>query len=158
MRVLAIAALGAAFVQPAFAADCPIGQARYEQPGTLWQLQFEPVGQDAASNQTHAFAIAVPGTDKVLRGAVHQPNGYSQSLGSLTLGCAEEAADPGACTYWEGVVYVGGAGGIGVLDIDPEAPAPQQVLLPQLGAALWYSDLRQQDMPLDVFTFGGCGA
>lgn len=146
---------------PALAAECPVERATYGQPGTDWQLRFQPIERDAAANKTASFTIPVPGTDKMFNGGVYQPNGFSSSWGSLTLTCEANYSDPD-CTFWEGLVYANGPDGIVTFPIEREAQAPDQVLLPGLASNIWYSMLRNETFlasdkdPIDVFTFAHC--
>lgn len=160
LRVVFAAAIASA-TTAATAADCQLGKAIYTQPGTRWELHFIPVPEGSAANMTGAFSIAVPDTDKVLLGGVYQPNGYSSSLGIMGLDCPEDpGADQTDCTFWQGIVYGGGANGIIVLPASEQDAAPDQILFPQFAANVWYSPLREnfieEAMPLDVFTYSGC--
>ncbi len=161
MLKLLLAAAFAALPVGAIAAECTAANAVYTQPGTKWELRFNPVPPHSAANMTGAFSIAVPGTDKVLLGEVYQPNGYSSSLGIISLDCPEDPdADQTGCSFWDGIVYGNGADGIIVFPGSEDEAAPQQVLFPQFAANVWYSTLRQhfieEAMPLDVFTYSGC--
>lgn len=161
MLKLIIATSIAALPVGAIAAECTAANAIYTQPDTKWELRFNPVPQGEAANMTGAFSIAVPGTDKVLLGGVYQPNGYSSSLGIMSLDCPEDPdADQTECNFWQGIVYGNSADGIIVFPGGEDEAAPQQVLFPQFAANVWYSTLREhfieEAMPLDVFTLSGC--
>lgn len=161
MLKLILAATIAAAPMGAIAAECQLAKAIYTQPDTKWELRFNPVPPHSTANMTGAFSIAVPGTDKVLMGEVYQPNGYSSSLGLISLDCPEDPnADQTECKFWDGTMYANTSGGIIVFPGSEEESAPDQVLLPQFAANVWYSMLREhfieEAMPLDVFTYSGC--
>ena len=68
--------------------------------------------------------------------------------------------DYAGCTIWEGVLYAGGADGITVLPEAPDAPAPAQILLPDLARTfnygVWDVGFVPGEIPDDVFELTGC--
>lgn len=143
----------------AAAEDCPLMNGVYAQPGTPWVLRFDPVPDDAASNQVNAFNIAIPGTDRVLVGSVYVPNGFSPNYGIMNVACGfGEPETQKPCDLWEGTVYAGVPDGIATLPKEDQ-PAPRQVLFPGFGSQIWYSNYRDamlDNAALDVFTFSSC--
>lgn len=163
MRLLMAVTMTLALGGQAMAANCPLHETLYRQPGNEWVLKFFPVPRDGAANQISAFEIYSPGDPAtVLEGAIHIPNGFGQPLGSITLDCEAETE----CTpFWEGTVYALVDGGIAEFPWDPDLPrdaqvAPEQVLLPQFASNVWYSLLRESYFAdagiLDTFTFLRC--
>jgi hypothetical protein len=122
------------------------------------------VTRDDALNQRSAFTIAVPGTDKVIRGGVYMPNGFTTALGMMTIDCPDPDAQltddsPPGCDLWRGTVYGDGPQGIGELEDETSVP-PLQILFPSFASTLWYSAYMVVDfrdiVPRDAFTFAGC--
>jgi len=161
MRRLGAVLAAAVFVAPAWGAECPLVDARYDQPGSDWIIEFHAVPAEAMVNQTAAFTMTLPKSGVVLRGDVWQPNGYAQSWAALEGPCnpKDEAKKAQSCRLWEAVVYTEMVNGISVLTSNDRSPAPLQILLPQLTSAMWYSSYRREFNdadPGDVFTFAGC--
>jgi hypothetical protein len=157
---LTTCALSAMLVLPAVAQDCPMGESIYGQEETGWALVFLPVPEEYAGGPfTNAFALWVPDSPLSLTGTVNWTNGFAQPWGEIYLEC-EEGADPASCRVWEGSVYEVRDGTVSYIAA-ADRPAPEQILLPDLGGSLWYSNLRYvhtiEDMPWDVFTFRECG-
>jgi hypothetical protein len=145
---------------PAYAADCKLGESIYGQEESGWVLVFLPVPEDRAGGSfTNSFALWVPDSPLSLEGTINWTNGFTQPWGEVFLKC-EEGAEPESCRVWEGAVYEVRGGVINHVASEDD-PAPEQVFLPDLGASLWYSNLRQihgiENMPWDVFTFRECG-
>ncbi len=163
MRLLIALMTATALIAPAWGQECPLIDAYYGQPGSDWTIRFHDIPPHALSNQTAAFTLTMPKSDVVLRGDVWLPNGYTQTWGALEGACepktkSGETPTP-QCRLWEGVVYSTTANGIRVLSSNDEAPAPEQILLPQLASAIWYSSYRPEFIdadPIDVFTLAGC--
>lgn len=163
MRLVMAAATTLALAGPAVAANCPLHETLYRQPGNEWVLKFFPVPRDGAANQISAFEIHSPGDPAtVLAGTIHIPNGFGQPHGSITLECGADTECP---PFWEGTVYALIDGGIAEFPWDPDVPrdaqvAPEQLLLPQFASKVWYSLLRESYFAdegiLDTFTFFRC--
>jgi hypothetical protein len=163
MRKGAMVATLLATASPCSAADCLLRDAVYVQPETGYALQFLPVDPERhPMNASNAFAMVLPGSDEKLLGEVTWGNGESRPLGVLRYGCPEPLSDEAAeaCTHWQGVVYGFGGGELTLLPAEDQ-PAPEQILLPNLGQVLRYSqvffDLRLGEVPWDVFRFERCG-
>ena len=161
MRLLGALLVAAGLIAPALGAECALVDARYDHPGSDWIIEFQEVPVSAMVNQTAAFTMTMPKSGVVMRGDVWQPNGYAQSWGALEGPCdpKAEAKKAQTCRLWEAVVYTEMVNGIGVLASNDLAPAPLQILLPQLTSAMWYSSYRREFNdadPGDVFTFAGC--
>ena len=147
---------------PVQADDCTISNARYKQARAPWWLSFKPVPQFAAANQTAAFIIELPNSGVTLEGAVHRPNGFGAPQWSLSGPCSADSA--GTCGFIEGEntsIYGDYAEGVGFLDDARGAKAPDEVILPELAAGLWYSSYRQDEFldevePGDAFILVGC--
>jgi hypothetical protein len=144
------------------AADCTIGNARYEHDQAAWWLSFKPVPKFVAPNQTVAFIIEMPNSNVTMEGAVHRPNGFGSPLWSISGPCSETSAE--TCTFVEGdanAMYGNYGGKVGWIDDDRGAKAPDQVILPRLAMSLWYSNYREMEFEPDgnegdVFTLTGC--
>lgn len=158
-------ALSLVLVAPAVAQEdeysgCTMATAIYAQPSTDWTLRFKPVPRDSSPNQRNAFTIAVPGTKKVIEGGVYIPNGFTRALGDMQLDCTEDDSDFVGCSLWQGTVYGDGAGGLDELEPETARP-PLQILFPGFASTLWYTNFPDVQfrniVPLDVFTFRGCG-
>jgi hypothetical protein len=161
MRLLGALLAAATLVAPTWGAECALVDARYDQPGSAWTLQFHEVPDAAMVNQTAAFTMTMPKSGVELRGDIWQPNGYAQSWGALEGPCApkEDVKKAQTCRLWEAVVYTELVNGIEVLSSNDKSAAPLQILLPQLTSAIWYSSYRREFNdadPGDVFTFAGC--
>ena len=159
---LAIAALIAGAAQPVLALECLLRDAVYIQPETGYSLAFVPVDPERHPMQaSNAFALVPPGTEAKLLGDVVWGNGESRPLGALRYGCPDPASYEAerACTHWQGVIYSFGAGEVRLLPAEDQ-PAPEQILLPNLGQVLRYSqvlfDLRLGEIPWDVFRIERC--
>ncbi len=170
MKLRLAAALVLALAAGVEAAECPLDETIYRQPGNDWVLKFVPVPRDAPVNQVSAFQIMSPGDPALLmEGGIYTPNGFGRPLGVITLPCGDGAAEADENTwcepFWEGPVYALVDGGIDVFPWDPDLPrdrqvTPAQVLLPGFASSVWYSMLRDtawDDDPFgDVFTFRRC--
>lgn len=166
MKAMTIAALLAAVAGTANAAECEMEKAVYGQPGSNWVLRFTPVPRDAAVNQVAAFTVELPNSGDTLVGAVHEPNGYGSSAGSIdSPACsateAELADDPELCELWRATVYALDGDVLGQLAKDDSTPAPAQILLPDFAQAVWYSLRREaewvgEQSPGDAFVFTEC--
>ena len=162
MRLFGAMLVLAGFVGPVLGTECALVDARYTQAGSDWTVQFHPVPIDAAVNQSAAFTLTMPKSSTTMEGGVWQPNGYSSSRGAISGACdpkGQAKKTQEQCSFWEAVIYVGTVDGMAVLSMDDDTPAPAQILLPELGAALWYSSYRQEFLdaePGDVFDLAGC--
>lgn len=165
MRILLVVGLSFALVLPITAAECTLYNARYKQPDAPWWLTFTQVPQFGAPNQTAAFYIEMPNSGVVLDGGVSVPNGFGSPLWSISGPCsAEEGAD--TCSFLnEGAnpaIYGIYDGKVTFLSSERGSVAPEQVILPQLAASLWYSNYRQDEWldgdvsPGDAFELIGC--
>jgi hypothetical protein len=163
MRSMMVMGLLLALAGPAAAIECPVSHALYQQADNGWSLRFMPVPRDGAANQIAAFEIVMPGAPQtVFDGGIYIPNGFGQPHGDVRLDPEENSEEP----FWEGVVYALVDGGIAEFPWDPDKPgeeamSPQQILLPQFGASIWYSALRQSafeddKVVLDTFTLATC--
>lgn len=152
------------------AADCTIGNARYKQADAPWWLTFKRVPQFGPANQVAAFYLELPNSGIEMEGGVSVPNGFGSPLWSIKGPCtppdsAEEGAAVEMCSFLEDsqypAIYGEYDGVVRFLDIERNAPAPGQIILPQLAASLWYSSYRETEWMDDVvigdaFTLVGC--
>ena len=167
-RSISLGALLLAF--PVQAADCTLTDARYKQPDAPWWLTFKRVPQFAAPNQTAAFYLELPNSGVEMQGGVSIPNGFGSPLWSLEGPCtppelAEEGAPVEFCSFLDDsqypAIYGEYDGKVKFLDTDAGAAVPEQVILPNLAASLWYSNYRQTEWLDgadigDAFTLVGC--
>jgi hypothetical protein len=152
-----VAALGTA-TQTA-AAECVLEKASYADDRGF-EVRFSPIDPHALST-SNVFELVLP-TGKEMHGEVVWGNGESRPIGYLRHGCAPDEVDFGkleACTHWEGIVYGVTRSRVGMLPRGDE-PAPEQIILANLGQVLRYSlaftDLAFHEVPGDVFTLTGC--
>ncbi len=143
---------------PAVAADCVLGKAIYSDGGN-WKLVFDPVPAEFAGGSfTNAFHLEGPNGDLKIEGTVNWTNGASRPYGEIAVGCGpDDTAEQ--CRDWDGTVY--GVTGTKIELLPTESdPAPDQILLHDLSATMWYGSLRQihliEDVPWDVFQFESC--
>ncbi|SMQ72537.1 hypothetical protein SAMN06295905_2114 [Devosia lucknowensis] len=165
MRRHVVIVLALAVSTPAIAADCTLYNARYKQPDAPWWLTFTQVPQFAAANQTAAFYIELPNSGVRLEGGVSVPNGFGAPLWSISGPCSAEA-DAETCTFLNETsmpsIYGIYDGKVTFLGIERGSVAPDQVILPELAASLWYSSYRQDEWdaddlsPGDAFELVGC--
>lgn len=164
MRLVAALALSALSVAPATAAECTLYNARYKQPDAPWWITFTQVPQFAAANQTAAFYLELPNSGVTMQGGVHAPNGFGAPLWTIDGPCSPENTD--RCGFLEEyenpAIYGIYDGAVRFLDIERGSAAPEQIILPQLAASLWYSQYRQSEWlddelsPGDAFVLIGC--
>jgi hypothetical protein len=135
-----VAALGTA-TQTA-AAECVLEKASYADDRGF-EVRFSPIDPHALST-SNVFELVLP-TGKEMHGEVVWGNGESRPIGYLRHGCAPDEVDFGkleACTP------------------RGDEPAPEQIILANLGQVLRYSlaftDLAFHEVPGDVFTLTGC--
>ena len=149
---------------PSIAAECTLYNARYKQAQSPWYLTFTQVPQFAAPNQSAAFYIELPNSGVTLQGGVSIPNGFGAPLWSISGPCSgEESAE--TCTflpeYSNPSIYGVYDGKVQFLSSERGSVAPDQVILPELSASLWYSNFRQDEWdgdvsPGDAFELVGC--
>ena len=140
---------------PAIAADCTLATAIYRDESSGYEIRFEPRAQDHALTETNNFWLHLP-DGPILEGKIEWTSGASRPIGTVGVQCDN---DSGFCRYWEGLVYELRDGAIYTVAGEESAP-PEQILLTDLGASLFYSSLRpsydMQFTPNDAFTFAGC--
>lgn len=144
---------------PALAA-CPVELATYGEPDTQARLEFTPATEGAAV--TNAFKMLL--ADGVaLDGIVMWTEDVPRPRGMLMYKCPEgdvTGAELSACIVWEGVIYAADTEGhIGLLP-GKGSPAPDLLVLSDLGPMLRQSavyaaeDLKK--VPSDVSAQDGC--
>ena len=159
------AALGVllALATPAAAADCPLSRAIYDQAETGFTLEFRPVTPEDGLTVTNVFDMTVPGSDKRVLGDVMWGNGFARPTGNLRYNCPDTyLEDDDLCIRWRGIVYGVTGGVVSLLSEDETSPAPEQLILSNLGQRIRYSGLIEElqveisDPPWDVFRLKGC--
>lgn len=162
MRAFVAAAL--VLATPAVANDCPLAQAIYDQAETGFTLKFRPVTREDGLSTSNVFEMTVPGVDKRVLGDVMWGNGFSRPMGYLRYNCQaddEPVEEDNLCIRWKGIVYAVTDGKIELLP-EENSPAPEQLILSNLGQRIRYSGLIEElqveiaDPPWDVFRFKGC--
>jgi hypothetical protein len=162
-RTVLLAAFAAVFAATsAFAEECKQAHAIYADPAGTYELHFEPVGSEAAATSNH-FKVKVGETKLLLDGVVMQSGEPLRANGIVMNNCPTgdvTGAELQACTVWQGVIYtVDKAGRIDLLQPE-DAPAAEQILLPDFGPSLrassaWGEGKADADSS-DVFEFKGC--
>jgi len=145
----------------ASAQECTQDHAVYEDASHKYRLSFEATSE--ASAVSHLFTMEIANTDVKMDGNVQMTDVVPRSLGLLLNKCPDgdvTGADLEACTIWQGLVYaIDARGKVDNLN-SGSAPASQQILLSDFGAALHQSkiwtDKKLLEAPYDVFSFKEC--
>lgn len=166
MRYFTAAAVLAAFATPAFAqTSCRLENAIYAERENGYELHFRP-GQpwEMRSTTESVFHLAMP-DGRRLWGDISGNMGVSRDVGRLYWGCPSPTPDgPDLtdeeyenCLQWEGVVYSLNKGEPGMMPVEGD-PAPERLLLTDLGRRIRYSDVVSSpgEEPWDVFDFKRC--
>lgn len=143
---------------PAIAA-CPVELATYAGQGGTMAIEFRPTSASVTVTNSFRFLAG----ERALDGIVMWTAGAARSWGVVMDGSPEgdlTGAEISECTLWEGVVYVVDAGGkVGLLPAEGQ-PAPQTLILADLGPWLSQSEAWRAAgslaEPWDVFTLSGC--
>lgn len=164
MRIVFALAFSAALSGMPRAADCPLHSARYIQPDSPWVLTFQRIPRYGPATQIAAFALELPNAGVTLDGMVTGSMGFGSPLWFISGPCSPESAE--SCDFlMDGQsppIYGMYDGTIGFLDVEPAGVAPEQIILPQLTASLWYSMYRESEwdgdtvQPSDAFVLEGC--
>ena len=123
-------------------------------------IDFRPTGQ--AASVTNTFRMALD-NGTLLDGIVMWSDGVARPNGFLMKDCPEgdvTGEEIAACTIWQGVVYaVDDKGAVSLLPREGQ-PAPQTLILADLGPALDTlpadGDRPLSKLPFDVFALSGC--
>lgn len=159
--------LAALIAAPAAAeVACPMERAVYSDEATGFHLRFRPPAPWESVGMVVAVFEADLAGGRRLWGDVAGNMGTSRDMGRLYDGCArpgpDDAADPealAACRVWEGVVYGLEAGRIMESLPGPDQPAPQSLILADLGRQLRYAVFSSPgEEPWDQLFLTGCGA
>lgn len=148
-----------AFAGPALAA-CPVELATYGEPDAQARLEFKPNAEGATV--TNAFRLLM-GEKLVLDGVVMWTEDVPRPRGMLMYKCPDgdvTGEELAACVVWEGTIYTADkTGHVGLLP-QKGAPAPDTLILADLGASLkqsaMYAAEHLEKVPSDVFTQNGC--
>lgn len=143
---------------PAVAA-CPVELATYAGQGGTMGIEFRPTSASVTVTNSFRFLAG----ERALDGIVMWTAGAARSWGIVMDGCPEgdlTGAEISECTLWEGVVYAIDADGkVGLLPAEGH-PAPQTLILADLGPWLSQSEAWRAAgslaEPWDVFTLSGC--
>jgi hypothetical protein len=166
MRFLFAAAAFAALSPNAFAqTSCPLKNAVYAERENGYELQFRDGRSWEMRGMTESeFHLEMPDGRK-LWGEISSNMGTSRDEGRVFYGCPAPSRDEGdlsekeydACRQWEGVVYSLNAGEPGFMPYQDD-PAPERILMSDLGRQIRYSDVVSGpgDEPWDVFDFKRC--
>ncbi|MBE7732526.1 hypothetical protein [Devosia faecipullorum] len=145
------------------AEECTLHNARYKQPDAPWYLTFQRVPQIAAANQIAAFYLEMPNSGVTLNGAVHVPNGFGAPIWSISGVCGPGTSE--ICAFPDedrhSPIYGLYDGKVRFLDSEPGSNAPEQLIVPDLAASIWYSQYRNDEWfdavsPGDAFMLDGC--
>jgi hypothetical protein len=153
--------------QPALAAlDCSFDHAIYGQPDSSAELWFEPVDGAAEDSQSNAFTLRLGDFKRPLVGEVVWANENDERpVASLRLDCpaGSDTATPAVtdCPIWQGNGYAIDPDGRVWLLPDEGEPAPQTLLLADLGPAIRRGNGQfgydTAETVWDVFSLRSCG-
>ena len=158
-RLAGLMALVAATTAPALAA-CPVELAVYGDRDQAATIDFQPTLESVTV--TNRFKMVLE-NDVVLDGMVMWSQEVGRPNGMLMYQCPEgdvTGEELDACTVWQGVIYsVDGEGNVGLLPAEG-TPAPQKLILSDLGHSLRmsaaYGPHGFSKVPWDVFDLQGC--
>ncbi|MBO6724331.1 MAG: hypothetical protein JJ911_01550 [Rhizobiaceae bacterium] len=144
---------------PSAFAACPIELATYAGQGGTMAIEFRPTSASVTVTNSFRFLTG----ERALDGIVMWTAGTARSWGVVMDGCPEgdlTGNEISECTLWEGVVYAIDDGGkVGLLPGEGQ-PAPQTLILADLGPWLSQSEAWREAgslaEPWDVFTLSGC--
>lgn len=155
-----LAALLIARVSAAQAA-CPMELSVYEDEAKTAGIDFRPTGESMVV--TNSFRMNLHSgvqLDGIVMWSEETPRPYASLLYQCPEGdvTGDEIAE---CTLWEGPVYAVGADGKAGLMPAEGSPAPQALILPDLGptlrqASIFAEDADEAELPGDVFMLSGC--
>ncbi len=167
MRPLSALALVTALAATTAAAaeeTCPLEHAVYGDGELSYSLAFRPGKSWEMGGMTQAvYELTLP-DGRELWGAVAGNMGVSRDIGSLYSGCERPGPDDlplddaqiEQCRVWHNNVYAIADGDLASLPFADE-PAPESLVLADLGRALRYSVLDGPgDEPWDQFRLTGC--
>jgi len=166
MRLLSVVAALAAIAAPAFAqTSCPLENAVYAERENGYELHFRPGQPWEMRGMTESVFHLVMPDGRRLWGEIGGNMGTSRDVGRLYWGCPSPTADDpdltneayDDCRQWEGVVYSLNKGEPGLMPFEHD-PAPERLLLADLGRKIRYSDVVSSpgEEPWDVFDFKRC--
>ncbi len=143
----------------AFAA-CPIELALYRDRDAIAGLDFTPTGGQAAV--ANSFRLVMR-DGPVFEGHVLWTDEPARPYGQLLHECPEgdvTGEELAACTVWQGTIYaIGADGGVNLMPAQGE-PAPERLLLADLGYQMRWSQAWEKAgltaVPWDEFRLSGC--
>jgi hypothetical protein len=165
-RLLLAAAALVATATPAFAqTTCKLEHAIYAERENGYEIRFRVPKTGELMGMTESLFDLVTPDGRKLWGEIAGNMGTSRDVGRVYYGCQkpkpggphltdEQIAD---CQQWEGVVYAMNKGEPGFMPMY-DAPAPERILLSDLGRQIRYSPVGDgpSGEPWDVFDFKRC--
>lgn len=146
---------------PAAHAACPLELSVYEDEAKAAGIDFRPTGESMVV--TNSFRMNLRSgiqLDGIVMWSEETPRPYASLMYQCPEGdvTGDEIAE---CTLWEGPVYAVEQDGKVALMPAEGAPAPQALILPDLGptlrqAAIFGEDAGEAELPGDVFRLSGC--
>jgi hypothetical protein len=144
---------------PGFAA-CPVELSVYRDRDAIAELNFTPV--DAQAAVTNRFRLIMR-DGPVFEGHVLWTDDPARPYGQLLNQCPEgdvTGDELAECTVWQGTIYALGAdGSVGLMPAEGQ-PAPERLLLADLGYQMRWSAAWEKAalkaMPWDEFRLSGC--
>jgi hypothetical protein len=144
---------------PAVAA-CPVELAVYRDRDAMAELNFSPV--DAQAAVTNKFRLLMR-DGPVFEGHVLWTDDPARPYGQLLFECPEgdvTGEELAACTVWQGTIYTLGADNAAGLLPGEGEPAPERLLLADLGYQMRWSATWEKAglkaVPWDEFRLSGC--
>ncbi|VDC31762.1 hypothetical protein [Pseudogemmobacter humi] len=162
-----LACLAALIAAPAAAeVACPMEHAVYSDAATGFHLRFRPTEPWESVGMVMAVFDADLADGRRLWGDVASNMGTSRDIGRLYDGCPRPGQDDATddevlegCRVWEGVVYGLDSGLLMEGLPGPDQPAPQSLILADLGRQLRYAVFSSPgEEPWDQLFLTGCGA
>lgn len=144
--------------------DCELQRAVYVEPQKGWELRFRPGKPWEMGGMTESIFDLVGPEGEVLWGEVASNMGTSRDMGAVFHGCAQPGPDDAdlteaqveTCRVWHNLIYSLNGGEPGFMP-NEESPAPERILMTDLGRKIRYSVVEGPgDEPWDVFTFKAC--
>lgn len=160
MRLQALISAVAMLSVTAAHAACPMELSVYGDRDKAATIDFQPTLESVTV--TNRFKMVLE-NDVVLDGVVMWSQDVGRPNGMLMYQCPEgdvTGEELAACTVWQGVIYsVDGDGTVGLLPAEG-MPAPQKLILSDLGHSLRtsaaYGPGGFSKVPWDVFELQGC--
>ncbi|MFC5384871.1 hypothetical protein ACFPLB_02710 [Aquamicrobium segne] len=157
-RAICLVAILVAHIPTAQAA-CPVELSVYEDSSKMAGIDFRPTGHSMVVTNTFRMNLRNGiQLDGIVMWSKETPRPYA----SLHYQCPEgdvTGEEIAECTLWEGPLYAVGQDGKASLMPAEATPAPQALILPDLGPALHQAAIfgeDAKDIPEDIFRLSGC--